>query len=147
MEHNNDHLIQKLNHLINTAEDGSEGYKNAAKDIEEEAIKNSFLLFSKDRSVYASQLRKIVFQINGAPEDKTGGALGTLHRTWMDLQSFVSGKETDAVINACITGEEAAIKEYKIVLDDAKIPENYKVIISEQLHGIEQTLANISAHV
>lgn len=147
MENSNQNTTEKLNNLIAIAEDGKEGYENAAKDVKDDAIKSSFLLYAHDRSVYASQLREIVHELNGEAEDKGGDAKGSLHRVWMDVKSAFTSGDVDAIINACITGEEAAIKEYKLVLNDSLIPESYKPVIGKQLNGIEQALASITSHV
>jgi len=147
MENNNEYVVDKINHLINIAEDGKEGYENAAEEIKDSGVKGSFLLFAQDRLVYASQLREIVGQLHGEAEDKGGGSVGSLHRVWMDIKSTFTGGDADAIINTCITGEEAAIKEYKLVLDDDEIPESCKPLIGKQLNGIEQALASIKSHV
>jgi len=146
MQSNNNYAVGKLNHLINIAEDGKEGYKNAAEDVKDSAVKSSFLIYSQDRSGYASELRQIVAQLNGDAEDKGGDSLGSLHRVWMDIKSTFTSGDTVAIINACITGEEAAIKEYKLVLDDAEIPESCKPLVGKQLSGIQQALLNIKSH-
>jgi uncharacterized protein (TIGR02284 family) len=144
---NDENTIHKLNHLIDIAEDGKEGYESAAERIEDPQIKSSFLLFSQDRSLYASKLRQIVQELNGDSEDKGGNALGSLHRVWIDLKSILTSGDTTAIVNACITGEESAIKEYKMVLNDDEVPNSCKPVIEEQLGGIEQALARIRMHV
>lgn len=147
MENHNQNTIDKLNHLISIAEDGKEGYENAAKDIKDNDFKSSFSVFAKERSMYASDLRHLVHQFNAESEDDGGGPVGTLHRVWMDLKSVLTSGDTDAIINACITGEEAAVKEYTLVLEDASVNESCKPTLREQLQGIEQALANIKSHV
>jgi len=147
MENNNHSTNEKLNRLIDIAEDGKEGYENAAEDVKDDAVKNSFLLFAKERSVYASQLREIVHQLNGEAEDNGGDTKGSMHRVWMDVKAIFTSGDTEAIVNACITGEEAAVKEYKLVLDDSSIPESIKPLIGEQLSGIEQALTSIRSHV
>jgi len=147
MENNNHSTNEKLNRLIDIAEDGKEGYENAAEDVKDDAVKSSFLLFAKERSVYASQLREIVHQLNGEAEDNGGDTKGSMHRVWMDVKAIFTSGDTEAIVNACITGEEAAVKEYKLVLDDSSIPESIKPLIGEQLSGIEQALTSIRSHV
>ncbi len=147
MENNNHSTNEKLNRLIDIAEDGKEGYENAAKDVKDDAVKSSFLLFAKERSIYAAQLREIVHQLNGEAEDNGGDAKGSMHRVWMDVKAIFTSGDTEAIVNACITGEEAAVKEYKSVLDDSLIPESIKPLIGEQLSGIEQALTSIRSHV
>jgi len=147
MENNNHSTNEKLNRLIDIAEDGKEGYESAAKDLKDDAVKSSFLLFAKERSVYASQLREIVHQFRGEVEDNGGDVKGSMHRIWINLKATFTSGDTEAIINACITGEEAAVKEYKSVLDDSLIPESIKPLIGQQLDGIEQALASIRSHV
>jgi len=146
MEDSNQKTNDKLNRLIDIAEDGKEGYENAATSVKNAAIKSSFLLFAQERSAYASQLREIIHQLNGKAEGDGGDTKGSLHRVWIGLKAaFTSGD--DAIINACITGEEAAIKEYKLVLNDALIPESIKLLVGEQLSGIEKALVNITSRI
>jgi len=147
MESSNQNTAEKLNDLITIAEDGKEGYENAAKNLKDAAIKSSFLLYAHDRSVYASQLREIVHQLHGEAENNGGDIKGSMHRVWIDVKSAFTGGDVDAIINACITGEEAAVKEYKLVLNDTLIPESCKPLIKEQLNGIEQALSSIKSHV
>ena len=147
MENNNQNINEKLNRLIDIAENGKEGYENAAKDIKDNAVKKSFLLFAGERSTYASQLRETVHQLNGEAEDDGGDAKGSMHRAWMDVKAIFTSGDTEAIINACITGEEAAVKEYESVLDDSTFPENRKPLIRKQLNGIEQALNTIRSHV
>jgi len=146
MENINEKTNEKLNRLIDIAEDGKEGYENAAEELIDAALKNSFLLFAKERSVYASQLREIVNQLKGEAEGRGGDAKGSLHRVWIGLKASLTSGD-DAIINACITGEEAAIKEYELVINDTSIPESCKPLIKEQLYGIEQALASIKSQI
>jgi len=147
MEDNNQNTNEKLNRLIDIAEDGNEGYKNAAESVKDAGVKSSFLLFAEERSVYASQLREVVHQLNGKAEDNSGDTKGSLHRVWINLKTIFTNGDTGAIINACITGEEAAIKEYKLVLNDTSTPESVKPLIGEQLVGIEKALVNITAQI
>jgi len=146
MENYNQETNEKLNSLIDIAEDGKEGYESAAKEVKDAALKGSFLLFAKERSTYASQLREIVNQLRGDAEGHGGDTIGSLHRVWINLKAaFTNGD--DAIINACITGEEAAIKEYKLVLDDRLVPQSFKTLIGEQLNGIEKALESIKSRI
>ena len=147
METDNQNTNEKLNRLIDMAEDGKEGYENAAENVKDAAVKSSFLTFARERSVYASELRETVHQLKGDAEDSGGDAKGSMHRIWMNLKSTFTSGDTEAIINACITGEEAAVKEYKSVLDDSLMPESIKPLIGQQLNGIEHALSSIRSHV
>ena len=145
MENKIDYTIEKLNTLISIAEDGKQGYENASKDIDNEILKNSFVVFSKERAEYATKLRKFAYLLAGETQTSNGSSTGLLHRVWIDLKSVFSGGDTNAVLNACITGEEAAVAEYTNFLNDTIIPSNYKATINFQLHGIKQALSNLKS--
>jgi len=146
MENSNQKTNESLNLLIDIAEDGKEGYESAAKEVKDIAIKSSFLLFAKERSDYASQLREIVNQLQGAADGPGGDSKGSLHRAWIGLKAAFTSDDK-SIINACITGEEAAIEEYKMVLDDTSILESCKPIIGKQLNGIEHALLSIKSQI
>ena len=145
MENKIDYTIEKLNTLISIAEDGKQGYENASKDIDNEILKNSFIVFSKERAEYATKLRKFAYLLAGETQTSKGSSAGLLHRVWIDVKSVFSGGDTNAVLNACITGEEAAVTEYTNFLNDTVIPSNYKATINFQLHGIKQALSNLKS--
>jgi len=147
MENNNQITNEKLSRLIDITEDGKEGYINAAKDIKNDAARSSFLVFAEQRSAYTSQLKELIHQQNGEAPDNGGDSKGSLHRVWMDLKAVFTGGDTEAIINACITGEEAALKEYEAVLNDPLIPERFKPIILEQFNGIQHALTNIKSQI
>ncbi len=146
MENYNQETNDKLNRLIDIAEDGKKGYENAAEEVENTALKNSFLLFAEERSNYASQLREIVNQLQGDAEGHGGDTTGSLHRVWIGLKAAFTSVD-DSIINACITGEEAAIKEYKLVLNDPLVNESCKPLIGGHLNGIERALLTIKSRI
>ena len=146
MENTNQAIIDKLNHLIGIAQDGRQGYENAAADVDDLDSSELFMKFSKQREVYVNELQIEVKKMGGEAEQE-GGPVGTLHLMWMDMKSaFTSGGKT-AIINACITGEETAKAEYQKVLIDDHIRGNIKQIIEDQLHGIEYALASIKLQI
>lgn len=146
MENTNQKVIDTLNHLIAIAYDGKNGYMNAAESVKEEGIRNSFEHFSQERENYIIQLQQQVIRLGGEAQDN-GGPLGALHRTWMDMKSIFTSGDKDAIVNACITGEETAIKEYRDALEEPYITGNIKQLLAEQLRGVESALARVRAHV
>ncbi len=142
METSTEQTIDTLNHLIAIAEDGKEGYKNAAADVKDLFVKNLFEKYSNQRSSYIMRLQEEVKKLGGDAEN-SGGPLGALHRTWMDMKSIVTSGDTNAIIKACITGEEAAVKNYREALKDESMTGFVKLMLEEQLYGIEQAISEI----
>ena len=142
MENNNKKLIDKLNHLISIANDGKFGYETAAEDVKDVTLKQLFMQYSAEREAYAEELKSRVASLGGSP-DEGGGPLGALHRTWIDLKSTLTSGDREAILKACVTGEEAAVKAYKEALDEDYINSNIWQIITTQLSSVEAALNSI----
>lgn len=104
-------IVSVLNELVQTCEDGAEGYKKAAQDVEESSLKTLFTGYSSQRAKFAAELRSGVEAQGGKPEH-SGHAAGSLHRGWMAIKEVVGNKDK-AIIDECEAGEDAAMKAYK----------------------------------
>ena len=145
MENIHQHLIYQLNLLVEMAKDGQKGYENAAIDINDDLLKKSFLMWAKEREVYANQLQQEVHNLDGIAEH-SGGAFGGLHRLWMDMKSIFTSGDKVAIINACITGEETAIQEYKKIINDTPAGA-IKRLMTDQMQGIERILSDLKSRL
>lgn len=146
MENQGQDITGKLNHLIALAEDGKHGYENAARDIKDSTLESMFLRFSSQRASYVAQLQQQVSQLGEQPKD-SGGPIGALHRTWIDIKAALTNGDKDAVIKECIAGEEYALKEYQTVLDEIKTDSSLRQILIGQRDGIQAAISTIKAHL
>lgn len=137
--------VSTLEGLISILEDGKLGYTNAAEHVESPAIKTDFLEYARERALFIVELQDEINRLGKSTDTSGGGPLGALHRTWIDIKSSFTGGDTEAIINACITGEEAAVEKYKAALEKNELDGNQIAIVSKQLNSIENTLAKIKA--
>lgn len=137
--------VSILNGLISILEDGKLGYTNAAEHVNNPAIKTEFLKFARERDLFIVELQNEINRLGKSTDTAGGGPLGVLHRAWIDIKSTFSSDDTQAIINTCITGEEAAIKKYKLALEKKHLDSNQITLISKQLSNIENTLTKIKA--
>ncbi|WP_291146307.1 ferritin-like domain-containing protein [Flavobacterium sp. UBA7680] len=135
--------VKTLEGLISILEDGKLGYTNAAEHVENLAIKADFLEYARERALFIVELQDEINKLGKSTDTSGGGPLGALHRTWIDIKSSFTGGDTEAIINACITGEEAAIEKYKKALDDNELEHSQVFIVSKQLNSIQNTLSQI----
>ena len=138
-------IVSTLEVLISIVENGKLGYTNAAEHADDATIKSDFLQYARERSLYIVELQDEINKLGKSTDESGGGALGVLHRTWIDIKSAFTGGDTEAIINACITGEEAAIEKYQEVLDKKELQANQLEIVTKQLNGIKNTLHKIKA--
>jgi len=135
--------IKTLEGLISILEDGKLGYTNAAEHVENPAMKTDFLEYARERALFIVELQNQINKLGKSTDTSGGGPLGALHRTWIDIKSAFTGGDTESIINACITGEEAAIEKYKMALEENHLEHDQIYIVSKQLNSIQNTLSQI----
>ena len=131
--------------LISILEDGKLGYTNAAEHVDSPAIKTDFLEYARQRALFIVELQDEINRLGKSTDTSGGGPLGAIHRAWIDIKSSFTSGDTEAIINACITGEEAAIEKYKSALEKEELDSNQISIVSKQLNSIQNTLTLIKA--
>jgi uncharacterized protein (TIGR02284 family) len=142
MENLNASTIDTLNGLISILEDGKLGYVNASEKTENPTLKADFLQYSRERAQFVTELQNEINKL-GKSTDEGSGPLGAIHRVWIDFKSMVTGNDTEAIINACLTGEEAAVEKYKLALKEDQLNPGVHTIIAKQLAHIEGVIATI----
>lgn len=135
--------IKTLEGLISILEDGKLGYTNAAEHVENPAMKTDFLEYARERALFIVELQNQINKLGKSTDTSGGGPLGALHRTWIDIKSAFTDGDTEAIINACITGEEAAIEKYKMALEENHLEHDQVYIVSKQLNSIQNTLSQL----
>lgn len=135
--------VSTLNGLISILEDGKLGYTNAAEHVENHAIKAEFLDYARERALFIVELQDEINRLGKSTDTSGGGPLGALHRAWIDIKSSFTSGDTEAIVNACVTGEEAAIEKYKMALEKNELDGSQIAIVSKQLNSIQSTLDRI----
>ncbi|MCW3116561.1 MAG: hypothetical protein JWM28_643 [Chitinophagaceae bacterium] len=140
MSTTNDKLKEQLEHLLLICNDGIEGYRKAADNSKGIEFTTLFTDYVIQRTEYANELKAEIRVLGGDADNQTGGTLGMLHRIWTDIKYRLSSDEEHAALEACITGEKAAITEYDAVLNDDTLTPELRELIQDQRDGIERAL-------
>ena len=128
--------IEALNDLIEINKDRIKGYDRAVEELQDShsvVTINTFRKYRSDSEQFVSELSRQVRALGGQPETDSS-FLGSLHRTWMDLKTSLSGDEKESALGSCIFGDEAAVKAYEDTLSPS---ENYNLTadVSSMLQG------------
>jgi uncharacterized protein (TIGR02284 family) len=142
MEEVNKSVIDDLNYLITICNDGKYGYQEAAEDADSAVLRAMFAGYSAERAEFSEQLIVEVQKLGGNP-DRNGGPFGGVHRAWMNVKTALSAKDSRAVLAACITGEQAAIKAYSAVLKKNQVAAETRALLNQQRSNIEETLNTV----
>ncbi|MBC8054144.1 MAG: PA2169 family four-helix-bundle protein [Sphingobacteriaceae bacterium] len=145
MEVRNEDLIDGLKHLLHIANDGKEGYKTAAEDADSAELKALFTTYSIQRSEFEMELKSLLRQLGADSDNESGGPLGAIHRVWMDIKTAVTGNDNHAILDACITGEKAAVEAYDKVLTDTNLSQEMRKTLSSQRSDISECLKNVQS--
>ncbi|EOR94826.1 hypothetical protein ADIARSV_2042 [Arcticibacter svalbardensis MN12-7] len=143
MRNINEQSIANLMHLLSICNDGKEGYKTAAEDVDSTELKTLFSMYSIQRAEFEMQLKKAIHQLGGNPDNETGGPIGTLHRVWMDIKTAFTKNDDEAILEACVTGEKSALEAYDKVITDPGIDAEIMTVLATQRTGVADCLKNI----
>lgn len=131
-----DDVISTLNDLIETCEDGEQGFSTCAENVNDSRLRTVFTEGARRCADSADELRIQVQRLGGDAE--SGGTVsGALHRGWVNIKSTVTGKDDTAILNEAERGEDVAVKAYREALE-SDLPSDVRAIVQRQYQGVEE---------
>jgi uncharacterized protein (TIGR02284 family) len=113
-------LASELNDVLERNYDAINGYKDAARDVENAALTQYLIDQAAERVRFGQEIREEIILLGGKPVEE-GSTLGMLHRTWMNFKTNLSHNNEKEVCEECIRGENAAVEEYDNLLEEREI--------------------------
>jgi uncharacterized protein (TIGR02284 family) len=139
----NAEVVNVLNDLIETCEDGIHGFQTASDAVSNPTAKALFSSRLPNIQRGMSELKAEVRRLGGDP-DKRGTIAGAMHRGWINLKSAVTGKNEEAIVMECERGEEHAAHVYEDALQK-DLPEDTRAIVDRQYRGVVENLERVRA--
>jgi len=137
-----DNLVNNLQELLEKNYDAEKGFTKAMKDAQNNNLKEYFKFQAAQRSQFANELTDEIRNLNETPKE-SGSTTGTLHRTWIDIKSSLSGDKDESVLEECIRGEKASVKEYEKRLKENRFPSQIEGTLNNQKSRIQNTLNKV----
>ena len=139
-------IISDLDSLVTILNDGKKGYESAAETTDSLELKAVFAKYALERAAYATELKAHI-KMHGGNEDEneTGGVLGAVHRTWIDIKQAFAGNDNKAILDAIVTGEKAAIEKYDGYIADYTDHADHLALLKKQRDGIQSDLKQIQS--
>jgi uncharacterized protein (TIGR02284 family) len=129
--------ISTMNDLIETLKDGQEGFRQAAKAVENPKLKSLFNEYSLQRSQFAGELQTQAVALGESKPEDSSSAAGAMHRAWINLKSAIARRDDHAILAECERGEDSAVKEYKEAIEDENLAAPVREIISRQYAEVQ----------
>lgn len=128
-----DELLQKTYHT-------HEGFKTAAKHVDNDALKSYFKLKAQERYDFGNEL-VAEFKVYNYTVGSLGKPIEHINRGWVDVKAIVSYRDEESMLEEAITGEKAAIEEYSKIIGNESLPLSTKVLMESQKHKIIRGLS------
>ncbi len=138
------HIIDALEKLIEVCRDGQNGYRDGSEHAKDPQLKTFLSQVSLERAKFAGDLENEVVRLGKADVDRSGSALGAMHRGWTDLKANLGGGD-DSILSSMETGDSYAKDQYDECIRDNKIPDDVLGIIRNQAQAIVGTLERVRA--
>lgn len=142
---NNKEITSDLKSLISILNDGKEGYASAAETTDNVELKAVFLEYSAQRAAYAEELKAHLLTHGEKSDNDSGGVLGALHRTWVDVKDALSGKDEASILKAIETGEQSALDKYNGLCSDYATHADHIELLNKQKQGVSDALTKIKS--
>ena len=136
------HIVSALEDLIEVTRDGQNGYRDGAEHTKNPEIRKFLEQVSLERAKVAGDLENEAIRLGKSNVDRSGSALGAVHRGWTDLKANLGGGD-DSVLSSMETGDSYALKTYQKYSADKEIPDNVRSMITAQEQHLQQTINRV----
>ena len=137
-----DNLIQLLNDLLEKNLDAARGYEEATEQQTTPALRSFFVKSMSMRDQFADELDGEIVELGGEPVTETSFT-SDLHRAWINLKSAWSDDENHAVLEECIRGEEASLRDYDQALNTLGLPDHIRKMFLDHRNNISMVLKEL----
>lgn len=140
--------IAMLNRLIETCNDGSQGYEAAAQTVHDLKLKQMLRRLALERRAFEEELRQEVLRLGGRPINH-GTLRGALHRGWMHATG-AGAVSAGGVLKEIAFGERTSYRHYEDALRK-ELPADLKSLVAHhclriaQVRDLIQELAELHA--
>ena len=145
MEQLNQQLIDTLNNLIEVNTHRCAGYEFAAKEVEDEKLRNLFQEIADQSYVFKNELWKKVIALKGRPTEKIS-LTGEFFNAWNGIKSAIAIKDDTTIADAFELAELVTSTIYRDALHSPSLTsgELRNLILDERLK-IGNTFTRIKA--
>ena len=136
--------LATLKTLTSTLNDSINGFRHSAEHVESQEFRQMFTQLASDREQATAELKAAVRQQGGNP-DEDGSTLGSLHQTWVDLKSAVTGRDDKAIINEVERGEDYLKEKFETALEGETLTGDARAAVERAYQSVRNGHDQVSA--
>jgi uncharacterized protein (TIGR02284 family) len=129
--------------LLKVCHDGERGYWRAVGDTDDPDHRKIFSRLAEERARFAREARAELKNL-GVAAHAGGTLLGTLHRTWIEVNARLPLPKSRMLLRECERGEQLALRVYRNALR-TDLPAGIRSHVESQRDAIERTLQDLRA--
>lgn len=136
-----------LEELVETLEDGREGFRKAAEKLDEDGypdLARRMTQYSDQRARLSAELREIALTEGVEIEDE-GTVAAAVHRGWMSIADAVTGDDPHAVLAVAESGEDHAVSEFEKALQNDELPADWRPVIAAHAEAVKSAHDEVRA--
>ncbi|NJL33244.1 MAG: PA2169 family four-helix-bundle protein [Chloroflexaceae bacterium] len=137
-------LVDTLNDVIETLQDGVDGYRRAAEDAKSPELKTLFRAFADQRAGFKNEVQSVVARFGATPET-SGSMAAKVHRGWLDLKKTFAERNDEAILEECANGDEVALHTYDSALDNTDLPADVRTLLQAQRVAVQEAHDRVEA--
>jgi len=134
--------VDKINLLIEKNFSTAKDYKMAAGNTFSPALLGFLNDYSLQREQFALDLCTALLKVGKQPL-KNGDKSGQMQQAWFNLKSALSKNMDRAVLKECVTGERAALGQYRKILKDTHFYPAIERLLRKQQSVVENACRRI----
>jgi uncharacterized protein (TIGR02284 family) len=132
-----------IQHLIEICSDGERGFRTAADQVHDPALRALFVELADERRRFTADLVPHLQRLGGQADNAWTGK-GAMHRSWMTLLRLVPGEHDHAMVVEAERGERAALSAYDRALAGF-LPLKVDWLVEAQREAVRKAHARIAA--
>lgn len=113
----NESTLEKVTDLAKIHIDSAQGFIIAAQTVEDDKLKELFILMAADRREMGRQLAGLL-KLNSEELPESGSWTAKMHRWWLELRGTLSGGDSYAVLAEAERGEDKIKAAYEDALKE-----------------------------
>ena len=133
----NNTQVSTLETLTTTLLDSVNGFEDAAKNSDNQRLRELFIEFAQERRQVVEDLRSEIRNLGGNPPED-GSILGKTHQTWLDLKAAVTGRDDQRIINSVEAGEDYLKEKFETALNGGDLDGNARSVVERAYQSVRK---------